>query len=86
MRFHSLCALLLGATVGIAAAPEKDADKILKDLQKQVEKKLRETNAAAPQQDGRQTCTLANVAVRRDWYVDSFGIILPRPSFSIRYF
>lgn len=71
MLFHSLCALLLGATVGIAA-PEKDANKILKDLQDQVEKKLRETNAAAPQ-DGRRACTLANVAVRRDWYVESLS-------------
>ncbi|KAK4154903.1 hypothetical protein C8A00DRAFT_42372 [Chaetomidium leptoderma] len=70
MRFSLVPALLLGATV-TTAAPSKDAATILQYLQKQVEAKLQETHQAPV--DGRNTCTLANAAIRRDWY---FGPLL----------
>jgi hypothetical protein len=73
MRFPSvpaIGALLFGVTL-ITAAPPNDAAAILQNLQKQVETKLRETNKPVPGAqpgDGGKACTLANAAVRKDWY------------------
>lgn len=64
MRFAWVQALLLGATV-FAAAPSQDANAVLQDLQRQVEKKLKENDAVAGA--ARSGCTLANAAVRKDW-------------------
>ncbi|KAL2193832.1 hypothetical protein P885DRAFT_44270 [Corynascus similis CBS 632.67] len=70
----TLGALLFGAAL-TTAAPPHDAATILQDLQKQAEAKLAETshnnNAVrwAKPGHGTKRCTLANAAVRRDWYV-----------------
>jgi hypothetical protein len=74
MRFSlvpAVGALLFGATL-VTAAPTNDAAAILQDLQRQAEAKLREADKLAPRArpgHGGQTCTLANAAVRKDWYV-----------------
>jgi hypothetical protein len=73
MRFPSVSAIgaLLFGVALITAAPTNDAAAILQNLQKQVEAKLRETNKPVPGAqpgDGGKTCTLANAAVRKDWY------------------
>jgi hypothetical protein len=74
MRFSlvpAVGALLFGATL-ITAAPPNDAAAILQDLQRQAGAKLREINKSAPRArpgHGDQTCTLANAAVRKDWYI-----------------
>ena len=70
----TLGALLFGAAL-TTAAPPHDAVTILQDLQKQAVAKLAETshnnNAVrwAKPGHGTKRCTLANAAVRRDWYV-----------------
>jgi hypothetical protein len=74
MRFSlvpAVGALLFGATL-VTAAPTNDAAAILQDLQRQAEAKLREADKLAPRArpgHGGQTCTLANAAVRKDWYI-----------------
>jgi len=89
MRFALVHTLLLGATV-TTAAPTNDANAILTDLQNQVNAKLNEasegTQASRPGAGGSTAprCTLANAAIRRDWYaadpaVPSFWLFASRP-------
>ena len=73
MRFPSVPAIgaLLFVVTLITAAPLNDAAAILQNLQKQVEANLGLTNKPAPGAQpghGGKTCTLANAAVRKDWY------------------
>jgi hypothetical protein len=83
MRFSlvpAVGALLFGATLITAAPPPNDAAAILQDLQRQVEAKLHEANKLAPRArpgHGGQTCTLANAAVRKDWYVHPLLLFSP---------
>jgi hypothetical protein len=79
MRLTFVHTLLFGValTSTANAAPEgkdnNDGNALLADLQKQVEATLeaQEKQSGSESARGGKQCTLANAAIRRDWYISS---------------
>ena len=77
MRFTFVHALLfrVALTSTASAAPEgqnnDDGNALLADLQKQAEAilKAQEKQTGPESSRGGKQCTLANAAIRRDWYI-----------------
>ncbi|RFN43635.1 hypothetical protein FIE12Z_12101 [Fusarium flagelliforme] len=68
MLFSGVFAIILGASSLVAAAPtETSASDLMLDLNRQATKAIEKTFAQSNARTTPEKCTLANVAVRRDW-------------------
>jgi hypothetical protein len=68
MLFSGVFAVVLGASsLGAAAPTETSASDLMLDLNRQATKAIEETLAQSNARTTPKRCTLANVAVRRDW-------------------